>query len=416
MTSEETNSKSGLPRWFKVTLITFLVLANFAAAGILWIVNVGQGALGEAETDDEVSEVLDISTGDLTFLVIGSDTREGLEDLKNFGNAGGERGDVIMLVRVNRDGTAQMLSIPRDLWVDIPGNGMNKINAAYAFGGPTLMVETVKSALDVEINHYVEVDFVGFMDMIDEIGGVEIFFPYPARDSSSGLNVEAGNLVLDGPTALAYARSRKYQELQNDSWVSVDANDVGRTKRQQEVVRAIMSSLKSPSSIPEAGDIAVSLARHMTIDSRLAASSVAQLAWDFRGILGGGIEGATLPVVGGSVGNASVVLRDDPAAATMLRNFATGQPFAQQPVRIQVLNGNGVPGAAGDMARELESLGFVVVGVGDSKERFPTTRILVASGSDAGSLIADGLGFGEVVTAEVDKSVDAVVIVGSDAA
>ncbi|MEX1037236.1 MAG: LCP family protein [Acidimicrobiia bacterium] len=416
MPAEENTNKSGLPRWFKVTTIVFLVLANIAAAGILWFVNVGQGALAEADTDDAVTDVLDISTGDLTFLVIGSDTREGLEDLKNFGTAGGERGDVIMLVRVNRDGTARMLSIPRDLWVDIPGHGMEKINAAYAFGGPTLMVRTVKENLDVEINHYVEVDFVGFMDMIDEIGGVEIHFPYPARDSSSGLDVDAGNLMLDGKTALAYARSRKYQELQNGSWVSVAANDIGRTQRQQEVVRAIMSSLKSPSSIPEAGEIAGSLARHMTIDSRLAGSSVAQMAWDFRGILGGNIEGATLPVVAGTVGNASVVHPDEPAAANMLRNFASGQPLAQQPVRVQVLNGNGVPGAAGDMARQLESLGFVVIGVGDSDERLPTTRIMVASGSDAGTVIAGELGFGEVVTGSVDNDVDAVVIVSSDAA
>ncbi len=408
--------KSGLPRWFKVTAITFLVLANIAAAGILWFVNVGQGALAEADTDDDVSDVLDSSTGDLTFLVIGSDTREGLEDLKNFGTAGGERGDVIMLVRVNQDGTAQMLSIPRDLWVDIPGHGQEKINAAYAFGGPTLMVQTVKQNLGVEINHYVEVDFVGFMDMIDEIGGVEIFFPYPARDSSSGLDVDAGNLRLDGKTALAYARSRKYQELQNGSWVSVAANDIGRTARQQEVVRAILSSLKSPSSITDAGEIAGSLARHMTIDTRLAASSVAQLAWDFRGILGGNIEGATLPVVDGRVGNASVVHRDEPAAANMLRNFASGQSLSQQPVRIQVLNGNGVPGAAGDMARHLESLGFMVVGVGDSNERLPTTRILVGEGSEAGSLIAAELGYGEVVSGSVDNGVDVVVIVGSDAA
>ncbi|CAN5764662.1 hypothetical protein BH23ACT4_BH23ACT4_12690 [soil metagenome] len=408
--------KSGLPRWFKVTAIVFLVFANIAAAAILWFVTVGEGALAEADTDDDVSDVLDDSSGDLTFLVIGSDTREGLEDLNNFGNAGGERGDVIMLVRVNRDGTAQMLSIPRDLWVDIPGHGQEKINAAYAFGGPTLMVQTVKENLGVEINHYVEVNFVGFMDMIDEIGGVEVYFPHSARDSSSGLDVEAGNLLLDGDTALAYARSRKYQEYQNGSWVSVDANDIGRTARQQEVVRAIMTALKSPSSIPEAGEIASSLARHMTIDTRLAGSSVAQLAWDFRGILGGGIEGATLPVVGGTVGNASVVHRDEPAAQNMLRNFTSGQSFAQQPVRIQVLNGNGVPGAAGDMARQLESLGFLVVGVGDSDERLSTTRILVAEGSDAGSLIAGELGYGEVMSGSVDNGVDVVVIVGSDAA
>ena len=408
--------KNRLPRWFKVTAITFLVLANIAAAGILWFVNVGQGALAEADTDVDVSDVLDESTGDLTFLVIGSDTREGLDDLENFGEAGGARGDVIMLVRVKRDGTAQILSIPRDLWVDIPGRGQEKINAAYSLGGPTLMVQTVKQNLGVEINHYVEVDFVGFMDMIDEIGGVEIFFPYPARDTSSGLDVDAGNLLLDGETALAYARSRKYQELQSGSWVGVDASDIGRTARQQEVVRAIMSSLKSPSSITDAGEIASSLARHMTIDTRLAESSVAQLAWDFRGILGGKIEGATLPVVGGTEGTASVVYRDEPAAENMLRNFASGQSLAQQPVRIQVLNGNGVPGAAGDIARQLEALGFEVVSVGDSDEQVSTTRILVGDGSEAGSLIAAELGYGEVVTGSVDNGVDVVIIVGSDAA
>ena len=416
MTPEQpTPTKRGMPRWFKVSIITFLVLANIAVLGILWILNVGQDALAEADTDDEVTGVLDESDGDLTFLVIGSDTREGLEDLENFGSAGGERADVIMLVRVNRDGRAQMLSVPRDLWVDVPGHGMNKINSAYAFGGSTLMVQTVKQALGVDINHYIEVDFVGFMDMIDEIGGVEIHFANPARDSSSGLDIDsAGTQVLDGESALAYARSRKYQELQNGSWVSVDANDIGRTQRQQEVVRAMMSALKTPSSIAEAGAIANSVARHMTIDSKLAASSVAQLAWDFKGILGGNVDGATLPVVGGSVGGASVVHRDDPAAETMIQNFKAGRPFADQPIRVTVLNGNGVAGAAGEMAQQLESLGYVVVSVGDSDEQFTVTTVL--GDVDAGREIVDRLGFGEVVASDVDNSVDAVVIVGADAA
>ncbi len=415
MSTQETQPKRGLPRWFKALTITLLVLANIAVLGLLWIFNVGQGALAEADRDDEVTDVLDQSTGDLTFLVIGSDTREGLEDLKNFGSAGGERGDVIMLVKANRDGSMQMLSIPRDLWVDIPGRGKDKINAAYAYGGSTLMVQTIKQNLGLEINHYVEVDFVGFMEMIDEIGGIEMYFPYAARDSSSGLNVEAGEQVLDGETALAYARSRKYQEYQNGSWVSVDADDIGRTQRQQEVVRAIMSALKTPGSITEAGDIANSLARHMTIDGFLAEASVAQLAWDFRGIIGGNIDGATLPVVGGTEGGASVVYRNDPAAATMIQNFNTGQPLAQEAVRVQVLNGNGIPGAAADMAQELESLGFVVVSLGDADQSYATTTVLVGD-PDAGSLIVSQLGFGEVVAGSVDNSVDAVVIVGGDAA
>jgi LCP family protein required for cell wall assembly len=416
MSHKQTTPKRGIPKWLKVMTISLLVLANLALAGFLYFVYVGEGALAEANTNDEVVDVLDESTGDLTFLVVGSDSREGLESLKNFGDAGGERSDVIMLVRLDTDGSAQMLSIPRDLWVPIPGNGSNKINAAYSFGGPQLLVQTLKENLGVEINHYVEIDFVGFMDMIDELGGVEIFFPYPARDLSSGLDVEAGMQDLDGDMALAYARSRKYQEYQDGSWVSVNASDIGRTMRQQEVIRAIMAELKSPSSVADAGGIANSMANHTTIDSRLAGSSVAELFWQFKGILGGNVEGSTLPVVDGSEGGLSVVYADEPAATNMVRNFSGGNPLAAQPLRVQVLNGNGVSGAAGDMAQRLEALGYIVVSVGDADRTYPTTTVLAESGSEAGDDVVAALGFGEVAISDVDNSVDAVVIVGSDAA
>lgn len=416
MSSTEIPQRRGLPRWLKVTIITTLVLANLTVLGVYWIIRVGENALAEAETDDQVTDVLDIATDDLTFLVVGSDSREGLTDLDNFGSAGGERGDVIMLVKFSRDGVVTMLSVPRDLWVDIPGNGKNKINAAYAFGGPTLMVQTIKDNLGVEINHYVEIDFVGFMAMVDELGGIDIFFPNPARDLSSGLDVEAGMQALSGDQALAYARSRKYQELQGGSWVSVDANDIGRTGRQQEVVRAILSELKSPSSIAEAGSIASSLARHTTVDSRLATSSVAQLAWDFKSVVGGDIDGATLPVFSGTEGSASVVYASEPEASTMLDNFKAGRPLADQPTRVQVLNGNGVAGAAGEMAERLEALGFIVVAVGDAGTIYETTTILIDEGSLAGDMVRSALGFGEVLLDDVDNRYDAVVIVGTDAA
>ncbi len=416
MTSSEIPRRRGVPRWLKISIITLLVLANLAVLGFYWIVRVGENALAEAKTDDEVTDVLDVSTGDLTFLLVGSDSREGLTDLTNFGSAGGQRGDVIMLVKFNRDGVAQMLSIPRDLWVDIPGNGKNKINAAYAFGGPTLMVQTIKQNLGVEINHYVEIDFVGFIAMVDELGGIEVLFANPARDLSSGLDVEAGSQTLDGDMALAYARSRKYQELQNGQWVSVDASDIGRTQRQQEVVRAILGKLKSPSSVAEAGTIASSLARHTTVDSRLASSSVAGMVWDFKGIVGGNIDGATLPVILGTEGSQSVVYASEPEAAAMIANFVAGRPLAEQPTRVQVLNGNGVPGAAGEMAQRLEALGFIVVAVGDSDVQYPTTQILSNQGSEAGEMVRSALGFGEVRFDAVDNRYDAVVIVGTDAA
>ena len=398
--------------------MSLLVVANIVVLTVFWAINTGQGVLATANTDSQVSNVLDEATGDdLTFLVIGSDSRAGLDDLTHFGTVGGARGDVIMLVRFDSSTSAvQILSIPRDLYVDIAGHGQNRINAAYAFGGPSLMVETIRDSLGVEINHYVEIDFVGFQSLIDELGGIELGFPYPARDLKSGLDVDAGTQTLDGDTALAYARSRKYQELQNGTWVSVNADDIGRTKRQQEVVGAIVAELKRPSSITEAGDIAKAMARHMTIDSILATSSVASLAWTFRGILTGSIEGATLPTYGMTIDGRSVLIADEPDASAVLANFRAGTVFSSQPLRVQVLNGNGVKGSAGDMSRTLESMGFLVESVGDADTgNYAQTIVLVPDGSGNGEIIVDALGFGVVQVGSVDNGYDAVVIVGADA-
>jgi LCP family protein required for cell wall assembly len=412
-------SRRGLPRWLKVTILTLLVVANLAALGLLWALNTGQNLLSGADTDHEVVDALTDPTGDaLTFLVVGSDSREGLDDLEHFGNFAGSRGDVIMLVRVDpSNGAARMLSIPRDLWVDIPGQGMGKINSAYSYGGPSLMVRTIQENLGIEVNHYVEIGFVGFQELVDDLGGIHISFPYDARDRSSGLDVEAGTEVLDGKMALAYARSRKYQEYQNGSWVSVDANDIGRTQRQQQVVRAILSELKTPASVADAGTMTSSLASHMTIDATLADSSIAGLAWDFRSLLTGGIDGTTLPVDGATKGGASVVVAREPEATQMIADFLGGSnTVSQQPLRVQVLNGNGVSGAAGKMSETLQASGFEVESIGNAGSRdYEQTTIVVPSGSSNGGVIASELGFGVVEFGDVDNGYDAIVIVGADA-
>ncbi len=408
-----------MPRWLKVTIISFLVVANLVALGLFWALNTGQSLLSGADTDEDVVDALATPTGDaLTFLVVGSDSREGLEDLDNFGDFAGARGDVVMLVRVDpSSGDAHMLSIPRDLWVDIPGNGEGKINAAYSFGGPRLMVETIRENLGIEVNHYVEIGFVGFQEMVDELGGIHISFPYDARDVSSGLDVAAGTEVLDGEMALAYARSRKYQENQNGSWVSVEASDIGRTARQQEVVRAIMSELKTPASVADAGAVASALADHMTIDATLASSSIAGLAWDFRSLISGGIEGTTLPVDGATVNGASVVVAREPDASEMITAFLGGaNQVVERPLRVQVLNGNGIAGAAGKMSERLEENGFEVEAVGNAGSGdYEVTTVMVPAGSVNGGVIIDRLGFGVVEFGNVDNGYDAVVIVGADA-
>ncbi len=411
--------RRGLPKWLKITILGLLAAATLGALAVFWALDTGQDVLALAESDEEVVSELSEATGDaLTFLVVGSDSREGLDDLAFFGQAGGERGDVIMLVHLDQaTGEARLLSIPRDLWVDIPGNGEGKINAAYSYGGPSLMVQTIRENLGIDVNHYVEVDFLGFIAMVDELGGVEMSFPYPARDAKSGLSVEAGSQTLDGEQALAYARSRKYEEYQDDRWVSVDASDLGRTQRQQEVVRAILTELKSPGSIAEAGDIAGSMAKHMTIDATLADSSVASLAWDFRSLVTGSIDGQTLPVYGDTINGASVVRAAEPEAAATIDGFLSGVMTVESaPLRIQVLNGNGVAGAASAMSERLAESGFEVAGVGNADDKdYATTTILVPDGSMAGDQIVGQIGFGVVQIGTVDNGYDAVVIVGADA-
>jgi LCP family protein required for cell wall assembly len=412
------SARRGLPRWLKITTITLLVVANLAVLAFIWAIRAGNNLLSVADTNDEVSGALDPTGGDdRTFLIVGSDSRAGLDDLNNFGQISGARADVVMLVKLDSaTNSARMLSIPRDLLVDIPGQGSNRINAAYAAGGPSLLVETIQANLGVEVNHYVEIDFVGFQAMVDEVGGIEIAFPYPARDSKSGLDVGAGNQLLDGDQALAYARSRHYQELQNGEWVAVEANDIGRTQRQQQVIRALISRLKSPSSVAEAGEIATSMGQHMTIDSALAEASVASLLWDFKGIITGTIEGETLPTYGDTVDGRSVQIASDPEASNMLANFRAGNSFADQPLRIEVLNGNGVAGAAGDMSRRLEDLGFAVESIGNAdSSSYAETTVIVPQGSPDGAVITSALGFGVVQNGTVDNGYDAVVIVGSDA-
>ncbi len=423
-TTPAPNSAPRRSKIFKRTVITLLVLANFLVGVVFWrLVTVQSAIANNATRDSNVVGVLDpLTVGDpVTFLLVGSDSREGLDDLSNFGAVGGERSDVMILLRVYPgQGRAAMLSLPRDLWVDIPGNGSSKLNAAYAIGGSTLLVSTIKSNFGVEVNHYVEVDFVGFKAIVDELGGVTIDFPYAARDSKSGLNVQAGSQTLMGDQALAYARSRSYQERQPDGWTSVDANDIGRTRRQQQLILAILSAAKRPANIAEAGSIAASFAQHLTLDSELADSSLIELGFSMRGITSSNIDSATLPTYGDTVGEASVLRRDEPEATAMLGAFLAGNPLNGQAssdaLRLQVLNGNGIEGSAGAAASQLEARGFSIVGVGDAEQKTFTTTVVIVRPADVAraQIVIDALGFGRVDAGSVPDGVDGIVVVGGD--
>ena len=228
------------------------------------------------------------------FLIIGSDTRAFVAtdaDQKAFGgDEGGQRSDTMMVVHVEPDAKRTLVvSFPRDLWVDIPGVGMSKINAAFN-SGPDTVIATLKKNFGIDINHFVEVDFQSFRGIVDAIGSVPVYLPYPARDEKTGLYVPIpGCVSLNGKAALAYARSRgmQYYSLPKARWFKADAvPDIDRIKRQQEFLRrlvgvAVAQSLNDPIT---ANDVAGEVLKNLTIDDGLSKDDIFALIDAFRSV------------------------------------------------------------------------------------------------------------------------------------
>jgi LCP family protein required for cell wall assembly len=182
-----------------------------------------------------------------TILVLGSDARTKGSKEPGANVGGPSRSDTILLMRVG-GGRAARLSIPRDTIADIPGHGRDKINAAYAFGGPALAIQTVKAYLGIEVNHVVEVNFANFPDFIDSLGGINYKGGCVVSKINGGfknggytLRLRRGTNHLDGKQALALARTRKNE-------CNVAENDLSRARRQQKILSAIKNRLISPAT------------------------------------------------------------------------------------------------------------------------------------------------------------------------
>ncbi len=304
-------------RWF-IRILLLLLLGTAALFGLAVLADFQMGDAGELSA---------LADGDGVYLIVGTDNRENLPDDLNQGNFGdfpGARADVIILAQV-ADGRRQLLSIPRDLKVDLAGHGTNKINAAYAFGGPDLLVEAVAAATGIRANHYLEVEFGGFAGIIDALGGIELEFPYPARDDNSGLSVDAGVHTVDGATALAYARSRSYQELQNGDWVAQGGGDIARAGRQREVLTKIMSEASSVSGLVRSPWVMGAIGSHLIADSDLNLLTLGRTGWAMRSAAE--TDSVTLPVAGLEEGGVAYLVRAEPAATAVLDAFSARLPL-----------------------------------------------------------------------------------------
>jgi LCP family protein required for cell wall assembly len=174
-----------------------------------------------------------------TYLLVGSDSRAGLTRKQKrqlgTGDAAGRRTDTIMLLHTGA-GPNLLMSIPRDSLVPIPGHGTTKINAAFAFGGPKLLVKTIEDSTGIRVDDYVEIGFAGFVDVVDAVGGVRICPTQAMKDPRANLDIKKGCQDADGKVALGYARSRH----------TLGLGDIARAQHQREVVSAVGKKAASP--------------------------------------------------------------------------------------------------------------------------------------------------------------------------
>lgn len=272
-----------------ITALLTLVVGVGGGAGVYIAADRQEGSLARNE---EVAAVLDIENDAPAenYLIVGSDRRP--DDAEQ--EAPGSRSDSIMILRRDPEFGAALLSIPRDLWVPIAGRGSSwKINGAFN-GGADQLIQTIQQALGIPIHHYIEVDFDGFARLVDTVGGIEICVEHAAQDKGSGLNIQPGCQTLNGGMALAFVRSRKYEEWIDGDWVADNKHDFGRMERQQVFLRtaatAILDELKSNPLI--LGDLMWAAGELVTVDPAL---NIAEAAGSMRAAFQDGLRTFSLP-------------------------------------------------------------------------------------------------------------------------
>jgi LCP family protein required for cell wall assembly len=340
------------------------------------------------------------SSGPLNILVAGLDERAGLTRQQQIalhvGRSTGEiNTDTLMLVHVPADHSyVRVVSLPRDSWVNIPGHGMNKINAALGLGGPQLMVRTVEQVTGLEINDYIEVNFLGFVKVIDALGGVNICLPYGVDDRYSGLHLSAGFHHVSGITALEYARDRH----------SFARSDLARIQDQQQLISSALTQAISSGLLANPVRLASVVSAASAAIKVDQGFNVVNLADELRGISPSQVTFTTVPLSNVNYitpTGASAVLWDSSAASALFAALRNDQPpprtraVAHSPkpaptpargqVSLDVYNGTQLGGLSTDTGIQLAALGFRVnrSGVDWTSQDIARTVIQYAAGQQA---------------------------------
>lgn len=311
----------GRPRGLGKAVLTGLLVVVLAV--------VGTGAALAVYTSLQINRTdvggLGSASGQMNVLIVGNDSREGLtdEELLALGTEAveGDRTDTIFLLSVS-GGRAAMLSFPRDLFVTRCDGSSGRINGAYAAGGPTCLTQTVSEASGIPVTHYAEVNFLGFIGLVDAVGGVSLHFDDPFVDRPAGVDLPAGCQRLDGAQAIGYVRAR-----------TVDS-DLGRITRQQRFVAELAEEVLSPATlvnVPRLFATGGAAGRSLTASHNLGTFDLLRLARAARGFAGSGLATYTVPTTTARVGGAAMLVADDVAAGELYGQFRDGSILQPPP-------------------------------------------------------------------------------------
>ncbi len=324
------------------------------------------------------------------FLILGSDSRAGLtkgqqEKYGNTTTVKSQRADTIIVVHVDaaRDRTT-VIHIPRDLRVEIPGFGTNKINSAFEHG-PNVMVQTVEKLTKLQINHYISVNFAGFQGIVNALGGVPICIQKPMIDTLSGLYLRhPGCYNLTGGQALAFVRAR---HVQGDT-----IPDFSRISRQQQFMRVVIQKMSSPTAITKLRQLIDATKDNLVVDDNLNLYALQDLTRKLAEVGQAGVTFRVVPAVPVLIDDISYVEAVQPAANKLFYRIRKGQylgslgkeepgtPISPANITVQVMDAGNAQGAQ-DVASFLRRAGFVVRAIQASPADLTRSNILYAKGA-----------------------------------
>lgn len=305
-----------------------LLLVVAWVAAIVWAGYSGWGRVHRVDALPGTADRPAAGSGS-NYILVGSDSRAGLSRAERkklaTGNAPGRRTDSIMLVHL---GSAEptLISIPRDSYVPIRGQGSNKINASYALGGPQLLIDTVEQVSGLRVDGFIEIGFGGFASIVDSLGGVNMCLKKPINDRLAGINLKAGCQTLNGPNALGYVRTRYSDAL----------GDIGRIQRQRQFLGALLGKAASPANVLlpwRLYNISTAGAQALTVDNDASALEVAKVMLAIRDIGRGNGTSTSVPVsnpnLQTSVGSA--VKWDSPKARALFSDLKADRSLSVKP-------------------------------------------------------------------------------------